>query len=206
MRRKVQVLIVHGGMTFRNRKDYLHFLRTRSVSIVPYTSWSRDYLTKKLVRGYEIIRLQMPLKDNARYEDWKIHFKRFFPYLKNNIILIGSSLGGIFLAKYLSEHKFPKKIMAAYLVAPPFDNTAAGEDLVGGFRLKSNLSLLGKNVKNLYLLFSEDDPSVPVSHAEKYRRKLPNAHIIVYKGKHGHFRISKFPEIVAMIRKVRGRK
>lgn len=192
--------MVHGGMTFKNKKDYLHFLKTRQISIEKKTRWSDDYLDKALDKNFEIIRPRMPLQDNAKYSDWKIYFERYIPYLRNNGILIGSSLGGIFLAKYLSEHKFPKKILSTYLVCPPFDNTVTGEDLVGGFKLNSTLSLIEKNSKNLYLLFSKDDDAVPVAHAEKYRKKLKNAKIIIYKSKNGHFQISKFPEIVRMIK------
>ena len=200
MQTKHQIFLVHGGMTFKSRKDYLHFLKTRTVSVEKYASWTGEYLDRKIGRNFDIIRPRMPLQDYARYEDWKIYFERFFPYFENNIILIGSSLGGIFLAKYLSEHKFPKKILSVFLVCPPFDNTVAGEDLVGGFRLKSNLSLLEKNTKNLHLLFSEDDTTVPISHAEKYRKKLKKVDIIIYKSKNGHFRISEFPEIIKMLK------
>jgi len=120
--------------------------------------------------------------------------------LKNNIILIGSSLGGIFLARYLSENKFPKKILSTYLICPLFDNSLEGGDLVGGFKLKPDLSLLEKQSKNLYLMFSKDDDIVPISHAEKYRKKLKNANIIIFGSKNGHFKISEFPEIVKMIK------
>ena len=142
----------------------------------------------------------MPLPENAKYSEWKIHFERYFPKLRNNIILIGNSLGGIFLAKYLSEHKFPKKVLSTYLICPPFDDTLSKEDLVGGFKLKPNLSLLEKNSKNLYLMFSKDDVVVPVSHAKKYRKKIRNAKIIIYKSKNGHFKIPKFPEIIKLIK------
>ncbi len=158
--------MVHGGMTFKNEKDYLHFLKTRKISAKKKISWSGDFLDKKLGNGFEIIRPRMPLQDNAKYRDWKIFFERYLPLLRNNAILIGSSLGGIFLAKYLSEKKLPKKALSVYLICPPFDNTVGGEDLVGGFALKSNLSLLERNTKNLHLLFSKDDKTVPVAHAE----------------------------------------
>jgi len=121
--------------------------------------------------------------------------------LKNNIILIGSSLGGIFLARYLSENKFPKKILSTYLICPLFDNSLEGGDLVGGFKLKPDLSLLEKQSKNLYLMFSKDDDIVPISHAEKYRKKLKNANIIIFGSKNGHFKISEFPEIVKKLLK-----
>lgn len=200
MRNKIQLLLVHGGMTFKNKKDYLSYLKNRNISLEKKVRWTEDYLDKELGGKFEIIRPRMPLQDDAKYEDWKIHFERYFPYLRNNVILIGCSLGGIFLAKYLSENEFPKKILSVYLVCPPFDNTLPGEDLVGGFKLKVDLSLIEKSIKNLTLLFSRDDETVPVAHAEKYRNKLPEAKIIIYKNKNGHFKISKFPEIVKMIK------
>src|SRR3989338_8058268 len=112
MKSKTQIILIHGGMTFKNKKDYLSYLKTRKISIEKKIKWSDDYLDKKLGKHFEIIRLSMPLKENAKYREWKIHFERYFPYFGNNLILVGSSLGGIFLAKYLSEHKFPKKIIA----------------------------------------------------------------------------------------------
>lgn len=198
--KKTQVFIVHGGMTFRNNKDYIHFLKTREVSLEKWPSWSDEYLVKKLGKNFEVIKPRMPLAENAKYNDWKIAFERYFPLFTDNIILIGNSLGGIFLAKYLSENKFRKKILATYLVCPPFDGTLSEEDLVGGFKLKSDLSLIQKNSQNLTLLFSADDDCVPVAHAEKFRKKLKDANIIIYKSKNGHFRISEFPEIVKMIK------
>lgn len=197
--------MVHGGMTFSNRKDYLKYLKTKKISLEDKKTWARGYFDEKLGKQYQIIRPRMPLQDNACYEDWEIWFERHLPYIRNNVILIGGSLGGIFLAKYLSENKFPKKILAIFLVCPPFDDTLPKEEenVVNGFTLKKNLSLLEKNSKNLYLMFSKDDDVVPVSHAEKYRAKLPNANIIIYKSKNGHFRVEKFPEIVKIIKSLK---
>lgn len=187
-------------MTFKNKKDYLNFLKTREISIEKKIRWADDYLDKKLGKDFEIIRPRMPLQDDAKYSDWKIHFERYFPKLINNIILIGSSLGGIFLSKYLSENKFPKKILSTYLICPPFDNTLIGEDLAGGFNLKSDLTMIEKNSKNLYLLFSKDDNVVPISHAKKYEKKLKSAKFVIYENKNGHFQIPEFPEIIKMIK------
>lgn len=200
MRNKTQVFYIHGGMTFKNKKDYLNYLKNRDITLKKKIKWDGKYLDKKLGKRFELIRPRMPLSENAKYNDWKIHFERYLPFLKNNFILIGASLGGVFLAKYLSENKLPKKAISIYLIAPPFDNTLSGEDLVGGFKLKKDLSLIEENCKNLYLIFSKNDDVVPLSHAKKYRQKLKKAKIIIYN-KNGHFKIEKFPEIIKQIKK-----
>jgi predicted alpha/beta hydrolase family esterase len=197
---KTQIFYVHGGNTFHTKKEYLHFLKTRDVSIEKKIAWNADYFDKKLGNRCHIIRPRMPRQDGATYTEWATHFERYFPKLKHNLILMGESLGGIFLAKYLSENKFPKKLRSVYLVCPPFDDTLPTESLAGGFNLRSNLSLLEENCSRLNLLFSANDSVVPVSQAKKYAAKLKNANIVIYKNVAGHFQISEFPEIVAMIR------
>jgi len=200
MKNKPQILMIHGGMTFKNQKDYLSYLKNKEIKLDKKPRWTEEYIDKELGKKFQIIKPRFPLQDNAKYEDWKIWFERYIPLLNNNVILVGGSLGGIFLAKYLSENKFPKKLLSVYMICPPFDNTILGEDLVGGFKLKSDLSLIEKNCKDVTLMFSADDDCVPVSHAEKYRNKLKDSKIIIYKSKNGHFKISKFPEIVKMIK------
>ena len=201
MKNKARAFYIHGGHTFRNNKDYLNYLKNREISIINKKKWHEEFLKKKLSRKFDIIKLKMPKGDDAKYNEWKIHFERYLPFLRSKDILIGSSLGGVFLAKYLSENKLPKKILSTYLICPPFDNSIKGEDLFGGFNLKKDLSLLQKNSKNLYLMFSANDEVVPLDHARKYKEKLPDAKTIVYKNKNGHFRISRFPEIIKLIKK-----
>ena len=197
---KIQVLIVHGGVTFKSQEDYIDYLQNKTVSIDEKIRWSDDYLKKELGDSFSIIQPRMPLQDNAKYEEWKIYFERHIPLLKNNFILIDESLGGVFLAKYLSENKFPKKILSSYLIGPPFDNTLPEDDLVGGFELQSDLSMIEKNCENINLLFSKDDNCVPISHSDKYKSKLRNSNIIIYESKNGHFNIPEFPEIIEMIK------
>jgi len=196
---KQQILLIHGGMTFKKRADYLDYLQKRTLSLEKIRKWSAEYLDKKLGAKFEIIRPSMPLREFANYEDWKIHFERHFAFLRHGAILIGSSLGGIFLAKYLSENKFPGTLKAVFFVAPPYDDSLGGERLAGGFKLKKDLTLLEKNCDNVILFFSGDDPVVPIRHAELYRRALPKAKIVIYTSKNGHFFVPSFPELVKMI-------
>lgn len=200
MKHKPQIVYIHGGSTFSGRGDYMKFLKSRPVSAIERVRWSEAYLDAKLGLDCDIIRPKMPCPERAVYADWKIHFERYIPLLRSNIILVGSSLGGVFLARYLSENIFPKRILSAYLICPPFDNTLPGEKLCCGFRLPRNLKLLEQNCHHLTLLFSKDDKTVPVLHASKYARRLKKARIIIYESKQGHFKIAEFPELVKMIK------
>ena len=200
MTKKTQVLIIHGGETFKRERDYLHYLKTRKVSTEKRINWAGDYLEKSLGKSFEVIRPRMPLQEYAKYRDWKIVFERYLPLLKGDFVLMGNSLGGIFLAKYLSENKLSKKAVSVCLSCAPFDDTMPNDDLAGGFTLKSNLSLLEENTRNLHLFFSKDDKVVPPSQAEKYRKKLKNADIMIYKSMNGHFNVPKFPEIIKVIK------
>lgn len=178
----------------------MHYLKTKKVSIEPRINWAGEWLEEKLGPKFKVIRPRMPQRENARYEEWKIFFERYLPLLKGRFMLIGNSLGGIFLAKYLSEHKLPRKALAVYMVCTPFDDTVPTEDLVGGFKLKSEIVSLEKNAKYVRMLFSEDDTVVPVSHAKKYAQKLNKTEIHIFNGKNGHFNVATFPEIVKMIK------
>ena len=150
----------------------------------------------------EVVRIDMPCRNNAKYEEWKITFEKYIPKLSEQVILLGLSLGGTFLAKYLSENNFPKEIVSAYLIGTPYDDDLKGEELAGGFNIKSHLSLLEENCGKITLMYSEDDDIVPVRHADKFREKLSDAEIITYERKDGHFQVTEFPELIEKIKRV----
>lgn len=198
---KFQILYIHGGETFKTREDCLNHLRNKKVKLGEKVRWHGDSFKKGLGEDFEITKPRMPFQDDAKYSDWKIVFENYLDAMDDNVILIGGSLGGIFLSKYLSENKVDKKILAVYLIAAPFnDELVNGEDLVGGFELGEDLSLIEENCDNVTLMFSRDDDCVLIESAERYREKLKDSKIIIYESKSGHFEIEEFPEIVEMIR------
>lgn len=187
-------------MTFKNYDDYIYYLKNRKVSIEEKVKWNGNYLKDELKNYCKVIKPKMPCSENVNYKEWKIHFERFFDLLGEKIILVGSSFGGTFLCKYFSENIFPKKIIALYLICPAFDDTMIGEDLAGGLELKEDLSLINKNCSDIKFFFSKDDDCVPISHADKYKNKLPNANYFIYESKNGHFNVEEFPEIIKIIK------
>ncbi len=198
MNKKI-LLYIHGGMTFNNKEDYMNYLREREISLENFDYWADDFLKNSMGEKYKLVKPRMPCKENAKYEEWKITFEKFTQYLDENSILIGTSLGGIFLAKYLSENKLQTKLKAVFLVAPPFDDSLSTEDLAGDFELKQDLKLIEENAENIFFYFSTDDPVVPVEHLRKYHELLPKASFKELDNKNGHFIISEFPELIADI-------
>lgn len=190
-----QIFVVHGGEVFEKYEEYLEYLKNYQVNLekVKNGGW-KDHLQETLGNEYDVIFPQMENYHNAKYSEWKIFFERFFPYLKDGIILIGGSLGGIFLAKYLSENILPIKIKAIFLLAAPHS-----DDYLGDFSLPESLEKVSEQSNTIFLYHSEDDPVVNISEVEKYSALLPKAEKVIFENK-GHFNLKEFPEILDKIK------
>jgi len=199
---KQQVVVIHGGNTFKNYEDFIENLKNKEVSLDRlkiFKDW-KNFLPEELGEKYEVLAPRMPNGTNAQYEEWKIWFEKIIPLLNDSPIFIGHSLGGIFLAKYLSENIVPINIKAVILVAAPFDDENSDETL-GEFNLSNSLSKFNEQCKCIYLIQSEDDPYVLFEQFEKYKKLLPEAKTIIFTDK-GHFLQDSFPEIVELVKKI----
>ncbi|MFA7243762.1 MAG: alpha/beta fold hydrolase [Patescibacteria group bacterium] len=194
---KKQVVVMHGGDSFKTYEDYLNSLKTWEVRPEKFKTRYDWKISLQSVLGddFEVFNPQMPNKYDAKYKEWKIWFERMFPFLNDDVVLIGHSLGGMFLAKYLAENDFPKKIKSLHLVAPPHNNTADCED----FRLPDSLSNIEKQAKNIFLYQSKDDPIVPYSELAVFEKQLPSAKSQVFEDR-GHFNQDEFPELIGDIK------
>ena len=193
-----QLLIIHGGETFPTTADYLNFLKTYQLDpddVVFSTGW-KDVLPTTLGPDFEVIKPRMPNALNARYDEWKIWFEKYLPFLRDEVILLGHSLGGIFLAKYLSENDFPVKIKSTILVAAPFEDCP---ESLCEFNFSTNLEKLAKQGGEIIIFHSRDDKVVPFSHAEKFLAVLPKARLVEFVDR-GHFNQESFPELVKRLK------
>lgn len=191
-----QVVVIHGGDTFATYEDYLQFLKAERIDDPALTrgaGWKRG-LQEALGAEFQVILPQMPNKQNAKYEEWKIWFEKYLPYIKEGVILAGHSLGGSFLAKYLSEEHFPKKITATFLVAAPY--SMDGDRNLLDFAPPVSLELFAKQGGEIFLYQSSDDRVVPFSELAKYQSALPTAHARTFPDR-GHFNQETFPELMA---------
>jgi len=200
---KKQIIVIHGGDVFDTYEEYIAFLRGYQIDFERYRNHTKDWettLNDELGEEFEVILPDMPNKINAKYLEWKIWFEKFIPYFEAEVALIGSSLGGIFLAKYLSENKFPKTIRATFLVAAPFDDKDSHESL-SDFALPENLNGLIAQGGKIFIYHSQDDPVVPFPDFEKYKRAIPAAETMIFENR-GHFKQTEFPELISNIKKI----
>ncbi len=199
---KKQIIIINGGTTFDKYTDYISSLKNTKL-LKEYFYFGSDWkstISKRLGEDFEVLIPRMPNSNNAKFNEWKIWFERLIPFMQNNVVLVGHSLGGIFLAKYLSTNKIPKSIKAIFLLAAPYDETGLDE-ILGSFQLPKSLNKLNNSTKSIFLLQSIDDPIVPKANAYKYHKELSNAKVIMFKDK-GHFNQNQFPELERLIRKL----
>lgn len=199
---KKQVIVIHGGDTFETYEDYFNHLKNYQIESLDYfkrKDW-KNSLQDRLGEDFEVIAPQMPNRKNARYEEWKIWFEKIIPLLNDEVILVGHSMGGIFLAKYLSENNFPKKIISLHLVSAPYDTETITEPL-GDFEIKNPVANLAKHTDKIFLYQSRDDRVVPFTDVEKYQRDLPSAILTAFEDR-GHLSQEEFPELVERIKKV----
>lgn len=196
---KQQVVAIHGGTSFDTHDEYIAFIKTRELTLEKLQQpddW-KALLPRELGASFEVLLPKMPNTTNARYAEWSLWLERCLPFLQPNVILIGHSLGGIFLTKYLSENSFPTSIKATLLVAAPFDDTSTVESLTD-FALPASLEKFAQQGGAIYLVHSHDDPVVPFAQVAQYQQALPKAQPVIFNDR-GHFNQERFPELVALI-------
>ncbi len=201
---KNQIIFIHGWEAFDNSQEYHDFLREKSYD--PYKlkveRWKQK-IHDEVWDNFEVFSPNMPAKNNSDYIAWKIWFEKLFEYLNDSEpIIIWTSLGWIFLTKYLSENDFPKNISQLHLVASVFDESWLEWEWVGNFKLEDFEGL--RNIQNkaekIFLYHSRDDFVVPYEHAEKYLEYLPDAEFMSFEDR-GHFLQAEFPELIENIKK-----
>lgn len=194
-----QIMVIHGGTTFEKNDEYLTFLKTKPLRIDSFTykpGW-KELLQSNLGDSYQVLLPKMPNSTDARYIEWETWFTHISELLSDDTILIGHSLGAIFLAKYLSEHTVSFTIKATILIAAPF-NDATGEDLTD-FEIKTLSSQFEKQAGTLIFFNGPDDPAVPIEEVDSYKRFVPHAEFNTIPAP-DHFVRTDFPELTNRIK------
>jgi len=194
-----QIITIHGGTTFKDYDLYLDFLSHKKLHIdrFIYTPKWKELLQENLGVDYQVLLPTMPNTTNARYSEWKLWFEHLSELFTDNCILIGHSLGAIFLAKYLSENTLPVKIKATILIAAPYDDESI-EDLTD-FKITNLTNKLTEQAGRLVFFNGTDDPVISQTDLKKYQDQLPLAEFKIMAAP-DHFVRTEFPELTAFLK------
>jgi hypothetical protein len=193
---KPQIVFIHGGDAIRDPEKLYRLLRGRSFNPYEQRKRWREELFKNLSETHECHSLSMPNAFCADYEAWKIWFEKMVPYLRDGCILIGHSLGGGFLLRYLTENTMPVRVGQLHLVAPVVLDLEDCE----GFLIDTTTWAKFLTVPTVvHLWHSADDTLVPIAHSEAFAELYPAAVLHSFADR-GHFLTESFPELEATIK------
>jgi predicted alpha/beta hydrolase family esterase len=200
-----QLVIIHGGDFFDTRAEYVADMAANKPDkdrfLFDNSKGWKDTLASDLsAKGWEVFMPTMPNKYDAKYAEWKLWFENMLPFLQDGVALVGHSLGGIFLARYLNENQIGLRVSALFLVAAPYFVKGTKTANKAGFMV-GDLSRLGAQAEKIFVIHSKDDPIVPFAHAERYCHALPHSVFMPFEGRH-HFIGGKFTEIAKLLAKV----
>ncbi len=139
-----------------------------------------EYLKNELGDDFEILYPIIDDPEAPTYQMWKNLFKKEFKKSDQPTVLIGHSLGGSMLLKFISEEKPNLLISSLHLVATPLWGKNGWE--VDDFELKENFEVELKQIKRIFLYQCKEDAIVPFNHLNFYKKAFPNSTVRVLKG------------------------
>ena len=151
-------------------------------------------LRRSLGAAYSVTCPAMPAPTRPSYERWKLKLEKLLPAGKSPPILVGHSLGGSVLLKYLSEQKRQVDAAGLFVVAAPYWGSEMEE-----FVLRDGFARSLPAGLKIYLYQSRDDEVVDIKHLSRYSAAIPQATTrMLDRG--GHTFKNGLPELVEDIR------
>lgn len=157
------------------------------------------YLLEALGEEHHLLFPNMPVPEIPEYAIWKAKLDEVLAALKGEVILIGHSLGGSVLIKYLSEEACDLSIAGLFMIAAPFWSKDDWDWQSTEYTLQENFVSNLPDIPKMYFYHSFNDYIVPLTHLGHYMEKLPGAAIRVLKGDE-HFFTNGLPELADDIR------
>lgn len=129
-------------------------------------------LRKALGTVYKVHFPRMPADEVPYFgAEWPKQIGEEISSIRDEVILVGHSLGASMLLKYLSEKKIIKNISGIFLVAPPF--WSGNEDWKQPLKLQEDFSQKLLQEIPTFFYQCEDDDVVPFDHFTLYKQHLP---------------------------------
>jgi uncharacterized protein len=161
------VLLIHGGGQGAYEADM---------------KWAAD-LRNALGAAYDVRYPKMLDEHHPEYEAWKNQIAHELTALDGEVILVGHSLGGSILLKYLSEEKVEKPVAGIFVIAAPY--WGADDWEVSEYALQDSFASKLPSELPVFFYHSRDDAVVPFAHLALYSQELTQATVHLFEDR-GH--------------------
>ena len=192
-----QILFIHGGDSYSSYKTYLDNLKQQTLHYerLKYHKNYRAWIAEQMPND-DILIPNLPNGYNAQFDEWVIYFEKIIPFLDNGAVLVGHSLGAMFLAKYLHKNTLP--FMASKIILMAGRHGKDDSDSHSGSFVAESATGLERSCQEVHLFHSEDDPVVPYISLELFKQDLPSATVHSFKDQK-HFNNPTFPDLLTLL-------
>jgi predicted alpha/beta hydrolase family esterase len=154
-------------------------------------------LQRALGGGYEVHFPRMPGESDPDVKSWKRKISAELSRLRGKVLLVGHSVGGSILLRYLSEEAATKPIAGLFLLAAPsWDEDRWNFD---DLKLPRDVAERLAFIPRIFLYHSRDDAVVPFAHLALHGARLPQATLRAIDGG-GHQFGNDLTEVAADVR------
>jgi predicted alpha/beta hydrolase family esterase len=180
-----QILAIHGAGTPATQRGSVYW---------------KAKLEDALGADYTVTSPIMPRPEEPQYAGWREKIEESVAPMEDGLILLGHSLGGSVLLKWLSEGVLKRPIGGLFILAAPYWSKATGWES-DEFGLPDDFAAR-LPIAPVCLYHSRDDEEVPFAHLSYYSEQLPHAVIRALDGQGHEFRRGDTPELTQDIRSV----
>ena len=184
MKENSNIFILHGAFGDPN-ENWLPWLKTE---------------LEKL--GCQVYIPLFPTPENQSLETWRLIFNSYQKKLTERSILVGHSIATAFILDILEKLDHP--IKAVFLISSfiqPLNNQNFDQINQTFYRDNFDWKQIKKNCQHFYIIHSNNDPYVPLDHAQYIANNLQENITIIKNG--GHFNTAsgyeKFPELLTKV-------
>lgn len=182
------------------------FLILHGTAASPSDNWFMWLKGKLVGEGYKVWLPQLPHAEQPNpetYNTFLLADKDFT--IDSDTVLIGHSSGAVAILRLLEQLPETTAVKAAILVSA-FEDDLGWDSLKDLFREPLDFDRISSRCDTFIFLHSDNDPHVPLEHAEHLSNRL-NAKLVIMEGQ-GHFNIEtgsqykQFPELLEIIKSI----
>lgn len=162
--------------------------------------WLKEELEK---RGCRVFIPQFPTPKNQTLENWLGVLENYKKHVNSETILIGHSLGGAFLLRFLEKSN--TRVKAAFIVAAPIGvrpiKNYEKDDLFVDYTKPFDWARIKGNCGKFFVFHSDNDPYVGLGNGEELAERLGTELIFIPNS--GHFnKEAGFTKFEALLEKI----